>query len=549
MAENIPTFYDPWGGIIDRPWTQGTWRQSGLDPAWFNWQPGQPSPVTTPGTGSGSNTTTPPLTPQQSTQVVPGATDSNIPGQINVVDYGGQVAANPSSAFTTDNPATAGVNESMFLSTRTPDINENAAGTNINASDPKYSMDPSGVNASIAQGQNTAQADAPSPNTANTYQPTEVFPQVATQDMSGAQGQVSQSAQVNTQNVETNLQNFDQNIAGQALKDFASLSPDQVNPKATVQGQLEALQSQFVDANGNPKIPSWAQATARNVQRIASFSGMTGTAATAALAQALLESSLPIAKEDAKFFQTLTLQNLNNEQEAVLNRANVLSRLELQNMDARMAAATQNAQAFLQMDLANLSNEQQAAVVNNQNRVQAMFEDGKQVNAQRLFTAQSQNDMDKFYDELSAQVNQFNTSQMNGMKQFNVSETNAMTKFNSDLENQREQFYKNMQYNIDVSNAKWRQTVTTTEAQMAFEAAATDVKNMVGLSNEQLNQLWDRSDSMLQYLWTSTENAEQRKHELALAAMKADEADAAGTGSLVGSIVGAGASAFFDWLF
>lgn len=548
MAENIPTFYDPWGSVISSPWTQGTWRQPGLDPAWFNWQPGQPSPVTTPGTDS-ENTPTSPLTPQQSTQVVPGAVDSNVPGQINVVDYGGQVATNPSSALTTDNPATTDVNESMHLSTRVPDINENAAGTNIDANATKYQIDPTATNAQTSQVTSTSQANEPSPNTANTYQPTEVFPQVATQDMSGAQGQVSQNAQVNTQNVETNLQNFDQNIAGQALKDFASLSPDQVNPKATVQGQLEALQSQFVDANGNPKIPSWAQAIARNVQRIASFSGMTGTAATAALSQALLEASLPIAKEDAKFFQTLTLQNLNNEQEATLNRANVLARLELQNMDARMSAATQNAQAFLQIDLANLNNEQQAAVVNNQNRVQAMFEDGKQVNAQRLFTAQSQNDMDKFYDGLSAQVNQFNTSQLNGMKQFNVSEANAMSKFNSDLENQREQFYKNMQYNIDVSNAKWRQTVTTTEAQMAFEAAATDVKNMVGLSNEQLNQLWDRSDSMLQYLWTSTENAAQRKHELGLSAMKADEADAAGTGSLVGSIVGAGASAFFDWLF
>jgi len=91
--------------------------------------------------------------------------------------------------------------------------------------------------------------------------------------------------------------------------------------------------------------------------------------------------------------------------------------------------------------------------------------------------------------------------------------------------------------------------VTTTEAQMSFEAAATDVKNMVGLSNEQLNQLWDRSDAMLQYLWTSTENSAQRKHELALAAIKSKDADKAGTGSLVGSIVGAGASAFFDWLF
>jgi hypothetical protein len=492
--------------------------------------------------------------------------------------------------------------------------------------------------------------------------------------MTAAQGTVSQGAQIDPNAVTTDMQTFDQSIAGEALKEHASLDPSEVDPKTTLQGQIEALQSQFVDAQGNPKIPSWAQATARNVSRIASFSGMTGTAATAAMAQALLEASLPIAQQDAQFFQTLTLQNLDNKQQSTINRANVLAKLESQNMDARLAAAVQNSQAFLQMDLANLNNRQQAAVINNQNRVQALFEDGKQINAQRLFTAQSQNEMDRFYDELGTQVSQFNANQTNTMKQFNVSEINNMRQFNSDqynsqarfnaqarndmtalntvqrnqmtqfnvdqsnsqsrfntteanaqnrfnaaetndmtalnmteanqqsrfnadsanaqdrfnasesndmtglnvseanaqgrfnasernqmaqfnagLENQREQFYRNMQYNIDVSNAKWRQTVTLTENQQAFEAAATDVKNMVGLSTEQLNQIWDRSDNMLGYLWQSTENEANRRNAIAVtrlqAQLQSDAADSAGTGSLIGSIVGQGASSFFDWLF
>src|SRR5690606_21524089 len=100
----------------------------------------------------------------------------------------------------------------------------------------------------------------------------------------------------------------------------------------------------------------------------------------------------------------------------------------------------------------------------------------------------------------------FNASQVNGMSQFNASQSNAMKQFNASLENNREQFYQNMQYQIDTANAKWRQTVTLQEDQQAFEAAATDVKNSVGITTEQLNQLWDRSDSLLQYAWQSSEN-------------------------------------------
>jgi len=278
--------------------------------------------------------------------------------------------------------------------------------------------------------------------------------------------------------------------------------------KATMQGQLDILSKQFVDpTTGEPKIPTWAAGVARNVSRIAAFKGMTGTAATAAMSQALMEASLPVAQQDAQFFQTLTVTNLNNRQQMAVTKANVLAKMDMANLDSRMSAAVNNSKAFLQMDLQNLSNEQQTELVNTQARVQSILEDAKSTNAARLFTADAQNDFAKFYDQLDQQINMFNSEQQNSMNRFNVGETNSASQFNAQLENQREQFYQEMQYNVDLSNARWRQTVEVTENAQRFQAAQMDIMNVVNMSKESLNRMWDREDAILDYTWKTSDNA------------------------------------------
>ena len=497
-------------------------------------------------------------------QVTPGQAQGAT--QINVADYGGQVATNPSLALTPDDPDTP-QNESMSLSDRVQGIDENAAGTNIDGSDPKYDMDASATNAATTQAA-TASAAAVDPREAVGYETQQTQDAVGDAAMTGAQGTVNPNAvidapQIDMQGTATGL-NTDGtvNYVGEALKDFAEQDLDAVDPKATVKGQMEVLQEDFTGPNGEPVIPAYAAAMARNVAKIASFKGMTGSAATAAMAQALMEASLPIAQQDAQFFQTLTLQNLSNKQQSTINRANVLAKMDQINIDNRMAAAIQNSKNFMDMDLKNLDNEQQAAIINTQARVQSILEDAKAVNAERLFTAESQNEMAKFYDSLGSQIEQFNASQANNMNQFNAGEENATSKFNSELENQRQQFYKTMQYNIDTANAKWRQTVTLTESEQQFEAAAADVKNLVGISVEQMNQLWDRSDALLDYLFKSTESDLDRQAALVIAKLQAgtsktiaqlqaDAQDSAGWGSIFGSIGGAiaGSDQFLDWIF
>ena len=79
---------------------------------------------------------------------------------------------------------------------------------------------------------------------------------------------------------------------------------------------------------------------------------MSGSAATAAVTNAIMEASLGVAEKEA-FFQTLTTENLSNRQQSIINKATVLANFEIENLDARMTAAVNNGCIF-KMDLANL---------------------------------------------------------------------------------------------------------------------------------------------------------------------------------------------------
>lgn len=524
-------------------------------------------------TGSGTGTGTTGTGTETTSTVVAG--DASESGQINVADYSGQQALNPELPGGT----------SMVDANAATDYGDAAQidGSKYTQYDYQDQTAQTGTAQTVAT---TAQADQVQAKDAQTVDAQTTYDQVANEDMTAAQGQINQNnlvtaPQADMQGLSTG-RNADGSInyTGQALNESVTQNMSNVidtstaagkalaeklgqfnyvDSKATMKGQLELLQQEFTDENGNPKIPAWAAATARSVGRIAAFKGMTGTAATAAMAQALMEASLPIAQQDSQFFQTLTIQNLTNKQAQVLNKANVLAKFDLTNLDNRMTAAVENAKAFLQMDLANLSNEQQARIINTQNRVQSILEDAKAINTARMFNADQQNQMSMFYDNLNSNIQMFNAEQLNAMNQFNAAEQNemtmfnadqinSMTKFNEEMKMRADEFYKTMQYNVDVSNANWRQEITLQDNLFKYNAAATDIKNKFDISQESLNRIWDRSDALLDYLWKSGENDEQRDHELTLYKMKEEFADEEGMGSIFGSIFGdAAGSLFSSW--
>lgn len=497
----------------------------------------------------------------------------NVVGGTNVTTLSNDIVSDPGD-FLSD--------KDMTLADKVPTIDADTEGTNIDGTDKKYSMDADGLVGDADSVGYTDTATNQVKKEADTYDAKTTYSDVIRDEntMDAATGEVRDEAIIDAEDIVTDIKgaatgkNADgtTNELGVALNTFASQDISNVidtstvsgkilaqtlgegnytDAKQTVQGQLKILTSQFVDADGNPKIPTWAAGIARSVNRTFAFTNA-GTAGMAAISQALIEATLPIAQQDAQIFNGIAMKNLDNKQQAVINKAMVLSKLELANMDTRLQSALNNSKNFMQMDLANMSNIQQARVINTQARVQSLLEDAKATNTARMFGAEQKNDMDKFYDQLSANIDMFNTEQINGMNKFNTGEVNDRFEFNATLENNREQFYKNMQYNVDLANSKWRQSVTLQNNQNLFDAISTDVKNMVGLTSEQLNQMWDRSDAQLDWTWKSSESQADRdlkvfqmKMEMQMQAAKNAAEKKKGLFGAIGSVLGSVAGNMF----
>jgi len=353
------------------------------------------------------------------------------------------------------------------------------------------------------------------------------------------------------------------NLVGKALEDYATQNTANIvdttttagkllalelgegnytDSKSTILGQIDIISKMFVDSNGNPRIPPSHSKVASAVQQIIGFSGVSGTAAQELITNALMDTTLTIAKDEASGFAAIDAANLSNRQQAIINKSQVLANVEIANLNTRTKAAVQNSQNFMSMNLANLSNEQKAEEINKQNRVLALFEDSKAVNTQRMFDAQAKNDFEKFYDQLNVQVQQYNATAKDNWTKWEKGEINDNAEFNATLENNREQFYQTMQYNIDLANAKWRQAVTLKNTELQFEAASADAKNMFNLSTEALNQIWDRADAIFDYAWKSSESALGRDNSIAVANIQASAAGKSSTGGFWGALARIGGS-------
>jgi LysM repeat protein len=361
---------------------------------------------------------------------------------------------------------------------------------------------------------------------------------------------------------------------GKALNDFASQNISSIidtstadgkllaqalgegnytDSKATVLGQAKLIAAEFKDSNGNARIPAWAQGVARDVSKTMTFGGLSGTAATESMANAIMEATLGVADKDAKFYQTITLKNLDNRQQAILNKAKTIATVDLANMKAHEVAAVQDAKAFLQMDLSNLTNQQQAEVINKQIMKDALFTNTAAENAARLFASQESNDAAEFYANMNVAIDRDNANTINTLAKFNAGEINDNREYVAELRNNREQFTAKQQFFIDKYNGDWIQKVATTNTQMNFDAASFDVKAALGISQEAQNRLWDDADNILDYIWKSSDNDMQREYLLLAAQIQSQSGKTSSGNSFLqsalqigGAVLGAGSKPW--WL-
>ena len=295
-----------------------------------------------------------------------------------------------------------------------------------------------------------------------------------------------------------------------------------ITSDATVKGQLTGLQQEVETAlaSGNP-LPVWARGAAKATNAALANRGLSASSMAAeALAEGIMNAAIPIAKADADTYKQMIFQNLSNNQQAAIT----------------------NAQAYLKLDLANLSNQQQANLQNINTRQNFILSDQAAANAAFQFNATSQNQVNQFYDKLSTTVADQNAARIDAMKKFAeaekakvnalnaqntiaVNEANAkredtINRFNTQLENQRQQFNVQNQREIDQSNVVWRRSINTANTAAVNAANQVNAQNLLNLSNFGLSALWQQWRDEASWVNTSSENSENRNHNLAMAALE-----------------------------
>ena len=159
---------------------------------------------------------------------------------------------------------------------------------------------------------------------------------------------------------------------------LASAIQGEVGALGTVQGQLEGLMKQFDDGT-----PVWAAGALRAANAAMASRGLAGSSmAGAAILQAAMESSLPIATQDAQTFNQMNMSNLDRRQQVALTNAAAQQGLALQNLSNEQQVALQNSTNAFALQTQDLSNMQQTFLANAQ--IKAAFQGQNLSNQQQV---------------------------------------------------------------------------------------------------------------------------------------------------------------------
>lgn len=294
----------------------------------------------------------------------------------------------------------------------------------------------------------------------------------------------------------------------------ATAATQELDEKATTRYQLAELFKGIEE--GSPP-PAWAAPAVRKVTAIMQQRGLgSSSMAAAATMQAMMESGIPIAAQDAQKYATIQLQNLNNEQQAALQNAAAVLQMDMANLNNRQQAAVNNAKAFLSMDMQNVTNEQQANGLTYQGKLQTLLSDQAASNAAKQFNAKSENEINTFFAEMGSQIEASNINRDIAVKQFNSNQGVAIAQYNAQMETAAEQFNANMRLEIDQSNAVWRRTVNTRNTAAQNDANRVNAQNLLGIQQNALNNLWQRYRDKAAWTMKISENAKDRAHNAAM---------------------------------
>ena len=290
-----------------------------------------------------------------------------------------------------------------------------------------------------------------------------------------------------------------------AQTDFASQvegATMAVTPEMTVQGQLARISQQF----DNGQVPSWAAGVVRNAtatmqQRGVAASSMAG----AAITQAMMEASVPIATADAQTYYTTAVKIMDNEQQARLTNTQNNLNVALANMSNRQQTALAKMQVQAALAGQELSNQQQANILNAEKYAEAAKVNFTQ-EQQRVFANA------KVVETLGLQ--NLNNSQATAL-------SNAATMAQMDmanLNNRQQAMVLNAQgfLQMDMSNLSNAQQTEAINQQAKIQTLLSDqasrnaAQNFNATSQNQVNQFFESLAADINKLNSTQANAQSQ---------------------------------------
>jgi len=299
---------------------------------------------------------------------------------------------------------------------------------------------------------------------------------------------------------------------------LAAAQTEDLDKRATTQFQLSELMASIEE--GKP-MPPWASPAIRKVSAMMQARGMGASSmAAAAMTQAVMESGVVIASQDANKYATIQLKNLDNKQKTALQNALTYASMDRANLNARLQAAVTNAQVLLTIDTKNLDAQQQTNAINYNALTQAVFKDAAEENAKEQFNAKNQMQVEQFFAELESQIETANSNRNAAVEQFNVGQENATSQFNATLRDSRQKFDANMQFAVDQSNVVWRRAINTADTATQNETNRINTQNLFNASQNALSTIWQAYRDNASWNFQKSENQLQRLHELGVMAME-----------------------------
>tara|TARA_R110000822_G_scaffold68546_1_gene166700 strand:+ start:19 stop:2082 length:2064 start_codon:yes stop_codon:yes gene_type:complete len=256
---------------------------------------------------------------------------------------------------------------------------------------------------------------------------------------------------------------------------------------------------------------------------------VTNAAKISDIANMNFSADVQIALENAQLAQSVDLSNLSAKNAKILADSAAMTQLDMTNLNNRQQAGIQAASAFMNMDMRNLDNEQQTSMFKTQEMVNSMLSDQAAENASKQFNSTSENQTNQFFSSLASQISQFNSEQSNAMNRFNSGESNALAQFNAVQENARDQFNAQNHLVVAQANAKWFQTITTTENAADNQANRDEVLAANALTTTAYNNLVQRERDLLAWAWQSSENSLSRDGDIATAKISAEASSGSDT--------------------